>query len=162
MWAWTVSGARMDVVHKAEVEKLLYAALVSTDTTRDWPNCSRVWNVRDQPCRVPATRTVKSISVFDFWCSTKPRVNALRDLLGRLAFSWCPRELIRSTFAQVRTVVSSTFSFFKLVTGWSNFSRVQMRSCIMAAWIGRLQGQAIKLFSSVPRLLLYIGNHCKK
>lgn len=32
----------MDAVHKVEVEKLLYAALVSVDTTRDWPNCSRV------------------------------------------------------------------------------------------------------------------------
>lgn len=34
--------ARMDAARKVEIEKLLYAALVSADTTRDWPNCSRV------------------------------------------------------------------------------------------------------------------------
>lgn len=32
----------MDAVREVEVEKLLYAALVSADTSRDRPNCSRV------------------------------------------------------------------------------------------------------------------------
>jgi len=38
---------------------------------------------------------------FRFLTFASPRVNALRDSLGRLVFSWYPLELIPSTFAQV-------------------------------------------------------------
>ena len=112
MWVYVqMVEARMNAAHKIEVEKLLYAALVSADTTRDWPNCSRVWNVCDHPCRVPsATRTAKSINVFDFWRSASSGQCSSWSALEWLVFSWYPFELILSTFAHIIGIaVSSTF-----------------------------------------------------